>query len=326
MALLLEQSSQLTFYLSSLHLFGRHPSRCDTVLDNADASLMHASIRWNGVFWELVDQSRYGTLIDGKLIAPHAKIELASGQTLRFAKGATQSFKVINLEEPCPMLLPVSHEGDAIALPAHHPPGTPHFLPDEINPQATVHLAANGQWLCEDSHGCRVLRDGDACHVAGQSWTFFNKLAVHNTTDVSLSFKLSADAHFDFVVSPNEEHVQLAITTSGRKFHLSERSHHYCLLLLARQRLQDARQGFDQFSQGWVGTDRFARMLGVSENHLSMLLHRVRQQLAKECLLAPLDCIEKRRGEVRFGPFRFQIQRGCELEAIFDPMQTAIAA
>jgi hypothetical protein len=329
MAILHEQSSQLSFYLGSLHLFGRNSSRCDTVLTNGDASQAHASIRWNGVFWEMLDQSRYGTLIDGQAIAPHTKTALAVGQTIHFAKGATQKFIVTNLDAPSPMLLPIGHDGAAITLDASRLSGVPHFLPDEINPQASVSLAADGQWLWQDVHGSTVLHDGDTYQVASRDWQFFNKIMMDDSANITVSSSgAPPDAHFDFVVSQNEEHVQLAITAHERKIHLPERSHHYCLLLLARKRFQDARQGFDAFSQGWIGTDRFAHMLGVNENHLSMLLHRVRHQLAKECPVAPLHChcIEKRRGEVRFGCFRFQIRRGCEVEAVFDPAQSTVAA
>lgn len=320
MAVLQEQMSQSSFRLGSLHLFGRSPAHCDTVLTGTDAAEIHASIRWNGTFWELVDQSSPCTLVDGKQLSPNTKVELVVGQTICFAASAAQSFLVINLDAPCAVLLPIGHDGGRIVLGTCGLPKV--LLPDEHDPQASIHLAINGQWIWEDIDGSTVLRDGDWCKVAGRVWQFFNKMTLSDATNVRNGpGTWPVDAHFDFVVSPNEEHVQLAITVQERKIHLAERSHHYCLLLLARHRLQDARQGFDAFSQGWVGTGRFACMLGVTENHLSMLLHRARQQIARECTGAPLwaHCIERRRGEVRFGSFRFQILRGYEVEATFNP-------
>lgn len=321
MAILQEQSSQRSFYLGSLHMFGQNPIRADTLLTNPDASQRHASICWNGALWEIVDHSRHGTLIDGQPIASNTKTALAVGQIIRFAPGAAQSFKVINLDAPCPMLLPVGQVDDDRAVIALH---TLHFLPDDTVREASIHLAINGQWLWEDINGSTVLQDGDRVHVAGQCWQFFHKPMVDASADVSAAPKsTTADLHFDFSVSQNEEHIQLAIRAKDIKLDLGERTHHYCLLTLARRRFTDARQGFDVLSQGWIGTADLADMLKVEEKHLSMMLHRARRQIVKQCptALAP-DCIERRRGELRFGSFCFQIQRGCKLEAVFDPHQS----
>ena len=321
MAILHEQGAQQSFYLGSRHMFGQNLTRADTLLTNADASQQHASIHWNGTHWEIVDHSRHGTLIDGQPIPSNIKIALAAGQIIRFAPGAAQSFKVINLDAPCPMLLPVGHPGDdrpAIAL------RTLHYLPDDDTRKASVHLAINGQWLWEDANGSTALHDGDRMHVAGRCWQFFHKPGVDAGTDVNAAAKPPApDLHFDFLVSQNEEHIQLSINARDETLDLGERTHHYCLLTLARRRFADARQGFDVLSQGWIGTSELADMLKVEEKHLSMMLHRARSQIVKQCKAAALapDFIERRRGELRFGSFGFQIQRGCELEAVFDPGQ-----
>ncbi len=336
MAILYEQSSQRSFYLGSSHMFGQNPIRADTLLTNPDASQQHACIRWNGRFWEIVDHSRYGTLIDGLPIPFNTKTALAVGQIIRFAPGATQSFRVIDLDAPCPMLLPVGHEAMAIKLHGLH------FLPDETTRQASIHPAANGQWWWEDANGSTALHDGDRMHVAGGCWQFFHKPPVdatsatpatpNSTPDASAAAKgihpPSPDLQFDFLVSQNEEHTQLAIRAKNKKIDLGERTHHYCLLTLARRRFTDARQGFDGLSQGWIATAELADMLKVEKKHLSMMLHRSRSQLAAQCTpeVPVSHCIERRRGELRFGSFCFQIQRGHELEAVFDPRQAASVA
>ena len=129
------------------------------------------------------------------------------------------------------------------------------------------------------------------------------------------------DALFNFIVSQNEEHVQLAIASGEKQINLGERSHHYSLLTLARKRFLDAGRGFDTLSQGWISMEQCSVMVGIEPKHLNMQLHRARQQIAQAFLMNTLfsHCIERRRGELRFGSFRFQIKRGSQLEAYFDP-------
>lgn len=321
MALLQEQRSHQSFYLGSQHLFGRNQLRAATLLANPDASQSHATINWHGQGWTITDHSRYGTLINEVVIAPHTPIALAVGQILRFGAAATQSFKVLDLDAPWPMLLPLGHENRAMraAIALH----SQHCLPNETAPQAVVRQAADGQWLWQDAHGSMLLQDGDTLHVAGQEWLFFNKQVANNASTLLAPANPSlADAQFNFKVSQNEEHVQLAVHANDTRIDLGERSHHYGLLTLARKRFLDAQQGFDRLSQGWINIGSFAAMLGVEEKHANMLLHRARQQLAKACpMTTPFwQCIERRRGELRFGSFGFQIMRGCELEAVFEPL------
>lgn len=321
MALLEEQRSHQSFYLASQHLFGRNQMRAATLLDNPAASQSHATINWHGTEWRITDHSRAGTLINEVAIAPHTAIALAVGQILRFGAAAMQSFKVLDLDAPWPMLLPTGHEnGLGRAAMALH---SRHCLPNESTPQAVIQQTHDGQWLWQDVHGSMVLEDGDTLHVAGQDWLFFNKQMPDDAATMPPPARPGViDAQFNFKVSQNEEHVQLAVLANDTRIDLGERSHHYGLLTLARKRFLDAQQGFDRLSQGWINIGSFAAMLGVEEKHANMLLHRARQQLAKECpMTTPFwQCIERRRGELRFGSFGFQIMRGCELEAVFEPL------
>lgn len=322
MAVLQEQCTQQLLHLGSLHIFGRHPSRVDTVLNHADVSQVHASIRWNGTLWKIVDHSRNGTLIGDRLLLKHSKMALAVGQTIRFSAGTQQSWRVISLEAPCPMLLPVNHGKPPIAL------ATRHLLPDDIAPEASVHLTNNGQWQWEDAGGCTVLQDGDKVHVAGDTWQFFNKLEVDTTTDISACrAPATPDALFHFLLSHDEAHIQLTVATGEQQIDLGERTHHFSLLMLARMRLADARRGLDTLSQGWASVEKCAAKLKIEPNHLNMQLHRARRQMAQASSMESLcNCIERRRGELRFGGFRFQIMRGSQLEAFFDPAVTRLGS
>jgi hypothetical protein len=299
-------------------MFGRNPSRADTVLSNIDASQIHASIRWNGQIWEITDHSRNGTMVDGRRLLANTKTPLTTGQTLRFALGSNLLWRVVNLDPPGPMLLPLEQNDVAMAVALH---GF-HFLPDEANPLATVYLSGAGQWMSEDELGNRVLQDGDTVMAGPHSWKFCHYNEIEVTSDVRLqTAPVTRPVRFAFDVSQNEEHIQLVIELDGKTHNLGERTHHYSLLLLARQRNADAQRGMDVASQGWLSMEELARMLGLDVPHVNTQLFRSRNQIARDCADdgSLSNVIERRRGEVRFGAFHFRIVRGVSLEAEFVP-------
>lgn len=157
---------------------------------------------------------------------------------------------------------------------------------------------------------------------------------AHNTLDAGLSgvqtngFEASpifGALSFRFHVSLNEEHTWVKVFHDGKSFDLGERIHHYSLLTLARRRLEDARKGIEPHSQGWLDIERLSRMLGLDASHLNIQIFRVRKQIAQS-LPAELsfpNIIERRRGEMRFGTFGFQIVRGSSIEGEFQPEAVA---
>jgi FHA domain len=316
MAVLKEENTQKKLFLRGLHMFGRNPSRADTVLCNSDVSQIHASIRWNGKTWEITDHSRNGTLLDGRRLVANEKTALATGQTIRFSLACETGWVVETLDPPCPMLLPANEEAPVILLQGFH------FLPDEDAALASVYLSAGSQWMWEDEQGHRILHDGDMVMVGDQTWKFNASNEIEVTSDLRLqSPPALRTVLFDFAVSQNEEHIYLSIAIDGNVINLGERTHHYSLLILARKRFEDAERGIDVASQGWISVDDLSRMLGLDAPHVNTLLFRGRNQIARECPdeSSLSNVIERRRGEVRFGAFRFQIVRGVQVEAVFEP-------
>jgi len=316
MALLLEKYTQCRVHLRATHLFGRNRSKVDTFIDGADASQIHASIRWDGGAWLLHDHSRNGTYVDSRPLASGGHHVLARGDTLHFASGARQCWNVLDLAPPAAVLLPADPAKAAIELTGLH------FLPDSHGPEAAIYQDGQGAWQYEDATGCRAMQDGETLRLGQHSWRYFNSTPMDATTPIELDTAGdAAPLQFNFAVSQNEEHVELSIRTGCGLVDLGERSHHYGLLTLARQRLLDARRGFDRYSQGWLGTDELAQMLHIDPKHLNMQLHRARQQIGVAVTATPssVNVIERRRGELRFGSVVFQIRRGAQLEGVFDP-------
>lgn len=138
------------------------------------------------------------------------------------------------------------------------------------------------------------------------------------TPPPALPFPLPPHWSMYFDVSLDEEHVFLTLHDgTGRQHCLGERIHHYALLMLARLRVEDAARGMDPADQGWVDMERLSRMIGIDRSHLNIQIFRARRQIldALGPDMAQADAVERRRGEVRFGPFDLCIVRGGGVEA-----------
>lgn len=131
-----------------------------------------------------------------------------------------------------------------------------------------------------------------------------------------------------FIVSLNEEHVTLSLSNGHCAIDLGERTHHYSLLVLARQRLRDAERGLDLSSQGWIEADQLSHSLGIDTSHLNIHIFRARNQFKQALYLldSKHELIERRRCELRFGLFSFQIIRGSTMEGKFIPSQFGAVA
>ncbi|SFU88426.1 FHA domain protein [Polaromonas sp. YR568] len=299
-------------------MFGRGRSS-DTLLENLDASQLHASIRWTGKSWELRDHSRNGTLLNGARLSGTKGFELGVGSTIGFGPDGGSSWQVEDVSAPCNLLWPLGHDEPHITL------GHSNLLPHGVAAELSIHHSEKGQWVCTTPDGSWIMEDGDEVRFAGKVWCFVLAAEVVSTMDCMAGGKPPLRAPqpaLSFRVSQDEEHAWLELDDAGLHLDLGERSHHYALLILARLRLADAQRHLAPHAQGWVELERLAKMLGLDPGHLNIQIFRMRKQLA---LAMPHgahvpELIERRRGSLRFGSLRFRITRGAELEADFDPL------
>lgn len=317
MAILKNRATERKIFLRTHHVFGRGRS-ADTLLENLDASHLHASVRWNGRIWELLDHSRNGTLLDGVLQSHTKGTALGLGSVIAFGRDAACIWIVEDLAAPSNLLWPLGHDSPAIAL-THS-----NLLPQGQDAEVSIHCSVQGQWICTTPQGSWVLEDGDELAFGNQKWCFIRMAEVASTMDAMVGTLAAVRSRptLYFNVSLDEEHVRLQVNDSGHRVDLGERSHHYALLILARMRLADAQRHRDSQAHGWVELERLAKMLGLEPGHLNIQIFRMRKQLA---LALPQgahvpELIERRRGSLRFGSLRFLITRGSQMEATFDPM------
>lgn len=315
MGTLINERTGQRVILRANHVFGRQGVRCDTYLQDQEVSRLHAVIRWSDGRWFVVDQSRNGSFLDGRRLTTGQGVMLYAGQHLRFGPSEDNSWRVGDLDPPVSSLVPVNAALPPVALTRHN------LLPSAAEPELCLYEVADGQWVLDDGQTSRALNDGDAITFAGRAYRL--QLAGDaDDTRASLDLNAAAPPTLEFRLSLDEEHTRLQVRGAGQAADLGERSHHYCLVTLARQRLSDAQAGFDVSAQGWLDSPHLARMLGVEVTHLNILIYRARDQLmgALPSISALARIVERRRGRLRLGDgLAFEIYRGSELQGTYRP-------
>lgn len=301
MASLLNTQTNQQILLRSLHILGRHPGSCNTLLNNPEASRLHASILWNGSYWLIQDTSSNGTFVNSSVIATGVKTRLKADDIIQFGGLNACPWVFSNDDAPKDMLLPINSDSLPIELEGIV------VLPNEKLPEITLYQSSGDQWLCEDQKGIVELESGAKISTNNLSWYFISADTFDETIKSNqLNSKNLMPIKVDFTVSKNEEHVSLCIHFGKQTIDLGERIHHYLLLMLARKRLEDGESGLEDGEQGWIDNKLLSRQTGLDENHINIQIYRFRKQLIKACSSSTLSAtqliqiIERRRGELRF--------------------------
>jgi hypothetical protein len=310
MALFRNKLDNRTTVLRPLHAFGRRPSACQTVLKAADVSQVHALVRWNRQSWEIADQSRNGTTMNGERLPAGRWTALTLGVEVRMGVGDESAWTVDDLAPPVTCLFSGEGHGDTLTLNLRS-----NLLPDAQQPEVNVYFH-EGQWLLEHVDGTEQLSDGAMVRTSDSTWEFVLCDDLESTSENPLTppAPAAADIALHFSVSQNEEHTSLSVVAHGKAVSLGERIHHYTLVTLARVRQQDAQRGLAPQSQGWIALDELSRMLGVEPSYVNIQIFRAKHQILNalpERLADELPLIERRRGNVRFGNYPFEIQGGA---------------
>jgi len=309
MAILVDTSTGVAHALRPYHVFGRSAQHADSPLVDAKASMLHATARWGAPQWTLTDQSRNGCYINGELLGKDQAAVMYVGDEIRFGSPDSAAWRVMDLAAPADLLLPMVPGKDAITLQAFQ------VLPHEDAPQACIYRLAGGQWQQETADGALPLHDGDLVYLNEEPWRFVCTVEPRST------LVPGGVTCMKFHSSLDEEHVTLSLSRGSLKLDLGERSHHYLLMVLARQRLNDVQRGFDFHSQGWLDFDQLVSMLGQDKAHLNIQIFRLRKQFepAVSQDLITHDFIERRRGGVRLGNVAVEVTRGSVLEGSWRP-------
>jgi pSer/pThr/pTyr-binding forkhead associated (FHA) protein len=286
------------------HLVGRAPD-CALRLDDNSVSWRHASLRWTGRGWELQDLgSLNGTFLNGQRVEVGARVLLRVGARLRFGE-ETREWLMADADPP---------EAAAVAL----DDGTrikPHdgliVLPSGDEPELSIYRQADGNWIAEGADRVWALEPDEIVLAGTRRFRFEPGAAVYATSASMHHLPTPAAVALEFVVSRNEEQVDLTIVHGGKRTGLRPRAHTYLLLTLARLRMQDQAQAeLPQSSHGWIEQSRLLKMLATTPAQLALDIYRARRQFSDAGVVDSAQLVERRASsrELRLGVESITVQ------------------
>lgn len=290
--------------LMTEHLVGRGP-QCALRLTAPYVSTQHALVRWDGHAWELLDRgSRNGTQLNGSAIEPGRAYRLTKDAVITFGH-ADERWALTDAGEPETMAVALD-TGQALR-------GTDGWiaLPSSKSPEVTLFLAPEGGWKLERPDGeVEPVIDGQIIDCAGRQFRFCFPASTSATETLSLASG-GVEPALSFIVSSDEDFVELTIELGERRVALGSRSHNYLLLTLARQMLADRESGLAAPSCGWMDKEELADGLQMTPQQVDGEVFRIRKHFTQHGLAESMTVIERRprTKQIRLGIAKLRIDR-----------------
>jgi hypothetical protein len=290
--------------LMNEHLIGRGP-QCALRLSAPYVSTQHALIRWAGSWWELLDRgSRNGTQLNGAVVEPGRPYRLAKDQVLTFGH-ADERWVLVDTSEP--QVMAVALDTGQALLGAQGLIG----LPSSKSPESTLYLAQDGVWKHERSDGeVDAISDGQIIECAGRTFRFCCPTS-HTVTEALSASQRGPAPTLCFLVSSDEDFVELTLEYPDRRVPLGSRAHNYLMLTLARQRLADRAAELPEASCGWMDKDALAGGFKMTPQQVDGEVFRIRKHFTQHGLAESVRIIERRARtkQIRLGLQQLRIDR-----------------
>lgn len=291
-------------YLTAQHSFGRNAHICNTSLSEIDISQLHAIIAWKSNAWYLNDQSRNGTLVDGKFINNNS-LKINTGNVIQFGSNEITQWKVIDTKPPSSYLKSLDKPNKIVELVSSH------AFPNEENPNTFIY-PVNDIWTIEKEGVSEKMNSYSSYTINGEKHLFIENRTIEDTMDMGFS---TNDAFFEFTLSSDEEHIHISLITKNQTIDLGERIHNYILLALVRKKLSDNKAEYKEPDQGWMDVNDLLEELSKELNkeidiyYLNLKIHRIRKLMLDIKSYGHLfsNIIERRPGEIRFSHPYFKI-------------------
>jgi hypothetical protein len=287
MGKLREHGSEHVHTLPGRCLVGRS-GLCSLVLSSEIVSAEHAIIRWSGEAWTIQDLgSTNGTYLDGRRATPGERLPVLRSCAVGFGHPAP-SFTLVDDSPP--------------GASAESFDGTRLFatrgilaLPSGDDPQMTVYQAHDQRWVLESTNELRPAVDQEIVHAGSSLFRLNIPTVLADTSRLDGDEFSINDVALRFLVSPDEDHVEVELHCRGATVQLPPRAHDYLLLTLARVRIADQKNPTVSSGEaGWVHPDDLIRMLRTNENHLNVAVYRARRQFAETKVAGAAMLIERR--------------------------------
>jgi FHA domain-containing protein len=285
--------------LSQRFSVGRSP-RNTLLLREGFASTAHALIEWTSEGWCVRDLgSTNGTFVDGERLPQAGRRAVLAGARIAFGDPAD----IFILDDASgPEILAV-HLGSGQTVAAE---GRILALPDGDRPELSVY-EKNGVWVVDRaSDGSITKLDPQAVVlVGGEPWRLevpvsLDATPLHDGPSLGM-------IGLRFVVSSDEEDVDITIVHTRREILLERREHSYLLLTLARHRLSDSDRPVSE--RGWIERNQLLRMLAIGGDRLNVHIHRARQQFLSARVSGGAGIVEVRGSFRRIGVEQLEVRR-----------------
>lgn len=308
-------------HLLPYHRIGRLEASVDTYFPLPEVSNVHAVISWrwheekNSYAWFIKEDSTNGSWLEKKKLAPNQDVPLASGQVLALSSSDNPLLQILDISPPQPLLVNTSHEL-VLDLKAYNlvPTETPEWVLWKDSDEQQWRIKPYSVETITQNNKGAPLAHGEIVPCKLQQWRAFLPVVVTPTTALARRINSLRQVNIVLRVSRDEEHVDVSLGSDGEQISLGEKAYFGLLVYLVRKKMADAnhaqagqiqntKNALSLAEQGWVNNELIQRELGLSESHLNIHVHRLR-----ECFAAELDCIieqeyliERRRGAMRVG-------------------------
>ncbi|HKY37283.1 MAG TPA: FHA domain-containing protein [Polyangiaceae bacterium] len=290
--------------LMNEHLIGRGP-QCALRLGAPYVSTQHALIRWAGSWWEVLDRgSRNGTQLNGAVIEPGRPYRLAKDHVLMFGR-ADERWALVDAAEP--QVMAVALDTGQALLGAQGLIG----LPSSKSPESTLYLDHDGVWKHERADGeLEAISDGQLIECAGRTFRFCCPTS-HTATEAASATPKGPEPTLCFLVSSDEDFVELTLEYPDRRVPLGSRAHNYLMLTLARQRLVDRAAALPETSCGWMDKDALADGFKMTPQQVDGEVFRIRKHFTQHGVAESVSIIERRARtkQIRLGLQHLRIDR-----------------
>jgi hypothetical protein len=299
--------------LRSRFLVGRSAA-CDLRIDEPRVSGEHASLRWTGTVWEVRDLgSKNGTFIGERRLAPAEKVPLMAGDVFGLGGSGAPAPKLTLTDASAPVASARHLQSGLTRLAS----GGLIVLPDDDHPDVSVVEGWDGRWIVEaEADGApRLVADRETILVGGEPWILDLPHRTSSTLEADSTIPTLDNISLRFVVSADEEHVDLTVVCPTREIEVPERSHHYLLVTLARARLATAEA--PPAERGFLDRDELCRMLATDELRLNVDVCRARKQFASLGIQGAANIVSRRTGtgRIRLGVERVDVRRALDANA-----------
>lgn len=255
-------------YLRNHHSFGRRNKDADTSIQYPLVSKRHATIEWQAPNWILKDTSKNGTKLNDNFIPKQEAVAINVGDVIDLAGEGDVLLKVLDIDEPIPMLISDSTSKKPITL------GTDHLLPSEQQPEVALRLCPDrSQWFSDDlSTGLETgpYTHGDTINIGSESWAFLLPKGNEASDMARPQLTNIKDVVFRFDIEESTNNINLTLVESGLEIDLGERAHYPLLVLLLKH----------TNNSGWVTYQKILDTLSLDIRALNLQLFELRKQLA----------------------------------------------